>query len=56
MKRWMKYVVAIILVGISTIQEVIAIEITQEEQERLAKGEVIVHLNWIRRRTTREGV
>lgn len=44
----MKYVVAIILVGISTIQEVIAIDLTQEEQERLAKGEVIVHFKAVR--------
>ena len=48
MKRWMKYIVAIILIGISTIQEVIAIELTQEEQERLAKGEVIVHLKAVK--------
>ena len=48
MKRWMTYIVAIILIGISTIQEVIAIELTQEEQERLANGEVIVHLKAVR--------
>jgi hypothetical protein len=47
MKRWMKYF-AIILVGISTTQEVIAIDLTQEDQERLAKGEVIVHLKAVR--------
>jgi hypothetical protein len=48
MKRWVKYGIAIVLVGISTIQEVIAIELTQDEQERLAKGEVTVHLKAVR--------
>jgi uncharacterized protein YndB with AHSA1/START domain len=48
MKPRGKYIVAIILIGISTIPEVAAIEFTQEERERLAKGRVIVHLKTVR--------
>lgn len=48
MKQSMIFVVVIILFGVWTTQEVIAIELTREEQERLAKGEVIVYLKSVR--------
>lgn len=48
MKRLMTSIVVIILLGLWIIQEVTAIELTQTEHERLAKGEVIVHLKAVR--------
>ncbi|MCK4817764.1 hypothetical protein KA005_18485, partial [bacterium] len=48
MKRLMTSIVVIILFGLWIIQEVTAIELTQTEQERLAKGKVIVYLKAIR--------
>ena len=44
----MTFIVVIILFGVWIIQEVIAIELTQKEKERLAKGEVIVYLKAVR--------
>ena len=44
MKRLMTSIVVIILLGLWIIQEVTAIELTQTEHERLAKGKVIVYL------------
>ena len=48
MKRSLKYIAAIILFAVPGIQEVTAIELTQNERAQLANGEVIVFLKSIR--------
>jgi uncharacterized protein YndB with AHSA1/START domain len=48
MKRSLKYIVAIVLFAVPIVQKAAAIELTQNEQEQLANGEVIVYLKAVR--------
>jgi len=48
MKRSLKYSVAIVLFAVPIVQKAAAIELTQNEQEQLANGEVIVYLKAVR--------